>query len=65
MNFQLVCCRQSHQPIPQENRLETCKYQPQTVGLVCRKIAENKGNLEAFLDMLANLSVEQVQSQKT
>lgn len=30
-----------------------------------QKIAENKGNLEAFLDMLANLSVEQVQSQKT
>lgn len=29
-----------------------------------QKIAENKGNLEAFLDMLANLSVEQVQSQK-
>lgn len=29
-----------------------------------KKIAENKGNLEAFLDMLANLSVEQVQSQK-
>ena len=29
-----------------------------------QKIAENKGNLDAFLDMLANLSVEQVQSQK-
>lgn len=29
-----------------------------------QKIAENKGNLEVFLDMLANLSVEQVQSQK-
>ena len=29
-----------------------------------QKIAENKGNLEFFLDMLANLSVEQVQSQK-
>lgn len=29
-----------------------------------QKIAENKGNLEDFLDMLANLSVEQVQSQK-
>ena len=29
-----------------------------------QKIAENKGNLETFLDMLANLSVEQVQSQK-
>ena len=29
-----------------------------------QKIAENKENLEAFLDMLANLSVEQVQSQK-
>lgn len=29
-----------------------------------QKIAENKGNLDDFLDMLANLSVEQVQSQK-